>query len=271
MKRAVSNIALPAGDHCGLLPVLADLGFQGLEVAPSRVWEDTWHGLGPSQVQAYRQAVEKAGLTGTGLHSLFFDQPEMTIFGGRETRRKTLDFLSHLSGLCRDLGGKVLIFGSPNARRRGAMESWDAHKVAAEFFDEFVAATRDHGTVLCLEPLGPKDTDFCGPLREIMQFRDEFHQNGLGLQIDARALTAHDEIDDAVFNDAAPDLVHVHANATDLGELLPDDPIDHDRIGTLLRDIGYSGFVSLEQRMVDPNDPIGPITRSAAVMNESYR
>ncbi len=45
VRFAVSNIALPAYDHATELGSLAELGLAGIEVAPSRVWQDTWKGL----------------------------------------------------------------------------------------------------------------------------------------------------------------------------------------------------------------------------------
>ena len=39
MPYAISNIALPAYDHLVDLPLLAEIGYTGLEVAPSRVCE----------------------------------------------------------------------------------------------------------------------------------------------------------------------------------------------------------------------------------------
>ncbi len=74
---AVSNIALPAYDHEAELGRLRELGIEGLEVAPSRVWPDTWRGLKPADVAAYRRAVTDAGLRVVGLHSLLFDHPDM--------------------------------------------------------------------------------------------------------------------------------------------------------------------------------------------------
>ena len=107
---AISNIALPAYDHAAELGRLRDLGMEGLEVAPSRVWRDTWHGLTAADVSAYRHAVETAGLRVVGLHSLFFDQPDLGLFKAPEIRRQSLDFLEHLSAVCRDLGGRTLIY-----------------------------------------------------------------------------------------------------------------------------------------------------------------
>lgn len=74
MKFAVSNIALPAYNHRIELSQLASLGLSGLEVAPSRIWQETWLGLSASEVSGYRREVEQAGLSVVGLHSLLFDQ-----------------------------------------------------------------------------------------------------------------------------------------------------------------------------------------------------
>ena len=77
MKLASSNIALTTYDHIAQLKPLADMGISGIEIAPSRVWRDTWKGLKASDVSAYRRAIETAGLDVVGLHSLFYDQPDL--------------------------------------------------------------------------------------------------------------------------------------------------------------------------------------------------
>ena len=59
-KLAVSNIALSAYGHAAELGRLTELGLAGVEVAPSRVWRDTWRGLTPEKVRAYRRDVEAA-------------------------------------------------------------------------------------------------------------------------------------------------------------------------------------------------------------------
>ncbi len=159
-KSAVSNIALPAYDHEAELGRLRDLGMEGLEVAPSRVWRDTWHGLTAADVSTYRHAVETAGLRVVGLHSLFFDQPGLGLFKAPEIRRQSLDFLEHLSGVCRDLGGRTLIYGSAPARRRGDLPLEDAYAEAIGFFGDLSRRVEDHGTCFCFEPLGPDEADF---------------------------------------------------------------------------------------------------------------
>ena len=45
MKHSISNIALSPFDHTDDFGHLADMGLTGLEIAPSRVWRDTWKAL----------------------------------------------------------------------------------------------------------------------------------------------------------------------------------------------------------------------------------
>ena len=268
---AISNITLPAHDHCGYFPALADMGFTGLEVAPSRAWPDTWGGLGHADVETYRKAAETAGLSVTGLHSLFFDQPALSLFGDPETRKRTGDFLVHLSSLCRDLGGRVLVFGSPSARRRGPLSEAQAADMAVDFFQDCLDRIRDHRTLLCLEPLCPTDTDFCNSIASILNLRDRVGRSNMRTQIDARAVTANGDVTDTAFDAVRDTLVHVHANARDLGELTASDGDDNARIGHQLKRIGYKGFVSLEQRMIGDDDPLAAVARSLQVMEKAYR
>ena len=111
IKFSISNIALPAFDHADDFGRLVEFGLDGIEVAPSRVWRDTWRGLTTVEVTDYRRRVENAGLSVVGLHSLFYDQPDLGLFKAPRERAESLDFLEHLSKVCRDLGGKTLIYG----------------------------------------------------------------------------------------------------------------------------------------------------------------
>ena len=267
-KLAVSNIALPAYDHVAELRRLPALGLAGLEVAPSRVWRDTWRGLKPAMVEDYRRDVEAAGLRVVGLHSLFWDHPELGLFGEPETRADTLDFLVHLSGLCRDLGGRTLIWGG--GRRREAVPEAVARAQAITFMAELCRRIEGHETVFCFEPLGPDETDFINSAFDALAIVEAVGQPGLAMQLDAKALVANGEATNEPFRAAAPRLVHFHANEPDLGVLGTSGAVDHHALGGFLRDIDYREFVSIEQRMGDADDPLADVALSAGVLKTCY-
>ncbi len=268
MRLAFSNIALTAFDHADELMRAAAEGLKGVEVAPSRAWHDTWEGLSAAHVDAYRAAVERAGLQVVGLHSLFFDHPELGLFKDADGRRRSLDFLVHLSGVCRDLGGHTLIWGG--GRRRNALPESTAYREAEAFMGELCQRIEGHGTCFCFEPLGPCDTDFIHTSHDALRVVRAVEHRALRIQLDAKALVENDELTVDTFENVADDLVHFHANEPALAVLGSSGKIDHQRLGAYLRTVGYDGWVSIEQRMLNEKDPLSDLAESARVLREHY-
>lgn len=269
VRLAISNIGLSPFDHDEQLRALPELGIEGLEVAPSRIWKDTWPGPGAAAVSTYRRSVEAAGLKVIGLHSLFFDHRDLGLFLDQSGRTETLDFLTHLSAVCRDLGGRTLVWGG--GRNRGTTSGPDAYAEAVEFMKDLSARIEPHGTVFCFEPLGPEDTDFLHTARDALNVVEAVDHPAMAMQLDAKALVANRETGPEPFAIAAARLVHFHANEPGLGPLGTTGEVDHEAMGRHLRAVSYQGFVSSEQRMLNADDPLADIAASAATLRRCYR
>lgn len=265
---AASTIALPPGDHDAHLSGLCAIGIDALEVAPSRRWDDTWHGLGNAQVESYRRAIEAAGLKVCGLHSLLFDHKDLLLFADDDTRSRLADFLVHLSALCRDLGGRTLIWGG--GRLRGDVSNADATARAIDFMAGVCRRIEDHGTVYCFEPLGPNDSDFINSALEALDICRAIDHPSMAMQLDAKALIENGEVSPDVFAAVASELEHVHANEPGLTVIGSSGSIDHARIGTLLRETGYNGYVSAEQRMLNADTWAEDLAISVAAIRRHY-
>lgn len=268
MKLAASNIALSPYDHVNQLPQIAKLGLSGIEVAPSRVWRDSWQGLRSADVLAYRRSIEDAGLYVVGLHSLFYDQPNLGIFGNKKTRTRTLNFMEHLSKLCRDLGGVTLTYGG--GRTRGIIPLEDAFSKSEFFFHELIPRIESHGTIFCFEPLPTADSDFINSVYDSIRLVESVDHPSLRVQLDAKALATTGELTKEVFELAAPYLVHVHANEPGFGILGTSGTVDHKKIARLLNGIGYTGHISIEQKMIGEDNPLVALSQSAKVLKEYY-
>ena len=269
MKFGVSNIALPSFDHALLLHKIAELGFTGLEVAPSRVWLNTSQGLDPKNVEAYRKIVEGSGLQVIGLHSLFFDHPELGLFKGDQTRKQTLEFLSHLSAVCRDLGGRTLIYGG--GRRRGDVPLKAAKHEAIDFMGDLAQLISDHGTCFCFEPLGPNDTDFIHTIQDSLEIVLAVNSPTLKIQVDVKALVANRELACKPLEAAGEHLTHVHVNEPGFVTLGSTGDIDHAMFGALLRQIEYNGYVSIEQKLMNEINPIADIETGLNILRTHYQ
>ena len=270
MRFAVSNIGLRPNDHLGDLRFLYEMGFEGLEVALSRVFLGDWNNPSAHEVEAYRHGVETMGLSIIGLHSLFWERPEFSMFGDRDVISKTLDFLVQLSAVCRDLGGKTLIFGSRTARTKGKRTKHEANVESAEFFDALCNRIENHGTCFCIEPLEIEVADYVHSVLDSQAIVQAVNHPALQVQIDIKAMALANEVKIETFEAVSENLVHVHANEPGFNILGTSGLVDHAKIGAFLKDISYDGYISIEQRMIDNEDPLAGIRESVKVLNKYY-
>src|SRR5919204_3209507 len=116
-RYAICNETFEGWDHARVCRFVADLGYAGLELAPftlaPRITDVT-----PEQRRRLRHQAEECGLTILGLHWLLAKTEGLHLTAADEAvRRRTADYLAELARCCRDLGGDLLVFGSPAQRR----------------------------------------------------------------------------------------------------------------------------------------------------------
>ena len=102
----------------------AEIGYDGVEIAPFTLASSVDE-IGSQRRGEIRAAAAAAGVEIVGLHwllaspeGLYIDHPDDAI------RSRTRDYLKELIHFCGDLGGQVMIFGSP--QQRNVQEGWDS-------------------------------------------------------------------------------------------------------------------------------------------------
>jgi len=245
MKLAASNLNFPAFRHLDLLPVLPALGIEGLEVAPAHTWLDPWDGVPSAEVKAYRKAATSAGLKIVGLHCLLSGRPDLGLFDMLGMGGRTISYLTQLSAICRDLGGKTLILGPRWRRRLTDRTAWLQGRAFLELLLERIET---HGTVLCFDQLAPGEGDFCTTARECYMLVNAVDHPAFGLHLSAAGLTANGETGHAPFASVRGRLEHFHAGEPAYAPLGSSGQIDHTDLRRHLAAISYTGWVSLVQR-----------------------
>ncbi len=91
-------------------------GYTGVEFAPFTINKNAYDISAERRVEV-RSLAEQAGLEVVGLHWLLaFTQGYYLTSPDASVRRSTSAYLGELARLCRDLGGSVLVLGSPQQR-----------------------------------------------------------------------------------------------------------------------------------------------------------
>lgn len=177
---------MPFGEQCRFA---AALGYDGLEVAPFTLGDEP-HALPAAAVRTARAAARDAGIAVTGLHWLMVKPDGLSITSGdADVREATVEVGRGLVRLCAELGGSVLVHGSPKQRRlpddpAGAEA---ARARARAYFDAMAAASEAAGVTYCIEPLGPSETNFLNTVDETAALVREIGSPALKTMIDTKA------------------------------------------------------------------------------------
>jgi len=188
MKFALCNEVLQPLPFARQCELAAQLGYDGLEVAPFTLADDPT-AITDAQASELRRVAEGAGVTITGLHWLLVAPGGLSITSADAgVRARTAAVMDRLVGLCAQLGGRYLVHGSPKQREVSAGDSIAAARSRAiECFARAARRAEACGVAYCIEPLAPRETDFVNTVEEAVALVDEIGSPALKTMIDCSA------------------------------------------------------------------------------------
>jgi sugar phosphate isomerase/epimerase len=251
MKYALCNEMFGDRSFADTFSTIAKLGYTGVEIAPFTLAPhnepfDVRH-VSAQKLVDVRTMAEDAGLEIIGLHWLlaktegyYLTSPDPTI------RRRTGEYLQTLAEVCADLGGKIMVLGSPKQRNLLPGVTYeDAEAYAVEVLHGAVAACKRFGVTIGVEPLGPAEGDFLLTAESGIRLAQEVDSPYCKLHLDVKAMSSESTPIPDVIRDSRDWMIHFHANDPNLlGPGMGD--VDFAPIFAALKEIKYTGWVSVE-------------------------
>jgi sugar phosphate isomerase/epimerase len=246
MRFAICNETFqdwPLGRACGFA---AECGYEGIEIAPFTLAARAGDVTLEQRREICRQ-IRASGLEVVGLHWLLAKTEGFHITSpDRAVRRRTADYLIELARLCGDLGGRVMVLGSPMQRNLAdGMTRAEGLDYAAEVLATILPELEARGVVLAIEPLGPQETNFLLTAAEAMELIERVGSPQVRLHLDCKAMVTEATPIVELIRRYHPWLAHFHANDPNrqgpgFGEL------DFVPIFRALNEVDYDGWVSVE-------------------------
>lgn len=224
----------------------AACGYTGLEVAPFTL-APLASDVTAAQRGEIRRTIARAGLDCVGLHWLLAKTEGFHVaHPDPAVRGRTVDYLGDLARLCHDLGGRVLVFGSP--KQRSLLPGVTAEQALGhihEVFSRLVPVLETTDTVVALEPLAPVETDVLTTAAETCRLIERIGSPHVRLHLDVKAMASEAEAIPEIILASARHLEHFHANDPNL-QGPGFGAMDFTPIFTALDEVRYSGWVSVE-------------------------
>jgi sugar phosphate isomerase/epimerase len=227
-------------------------GYTGWEVAPFMLGTDATT-ITPQQRREYRQTVTRSGLEIIGLHWLLAKTSGYHVTTpDPEIRTRTSGYLIELVRLCADLGGQLMVFGSPLQRNIPEGVSMEAAmQNAADVLERVVPALEGAKIKLLLEPLGPQEGNFLNTADQARALARLVGSPQIGLHLDVKAMSTEGIPIPEVIRRHCDWMEHFHCNDPNrqgpgMGE------VDFRPILQTLKEVGYLGWLSVEVFDYDP-------------------
>jgi sugar phosphate isomerase/epimerase len=258
MKFALCNEMFGDAVSADTFSTIRKLGYTGVEIAPFTLAPQDApfdaRNVPAEKIVEVRNRAEEAGLEIIGLHWLlaktdgfYLTSPDPTI------RRHTAEYLQKLAEICADLGGKIMVLGSPQQRNLPEGVSYaDGEAYAAEVLHGAVAACKQFGVTLALEPLGPAEGNFMLTAASGIHLAKLVNSPHCKLHLDVKAMSSEATPIPEIIRASRDWTAHFHANDPNLygpgmGE------VDFRPIFAALKETGYDGWVSVEVFKYDPS------------------
>jgi sugar phosphate isomerase/epimerase len=258
MKFAICNETFGTRSFADTFSTIRKLGYTGVEIAPFTFAPhnepfDIEHVSANKLVEA-RMLAEDAGLEIIGLHWLLaktegyhLTSPDPTV------RRRTGQYMQRLVEVCASLGGKVMVLGSPKQRNLlPGVSHDDALDYAVEVLHSAIAACKQYGVMIAVEPLGPADGNFLLTAESAIRLCEMVDSPHCKLHLDVKAMSTEAKPIPEIIRAGRDWMVHFHANDPNLlGPGMGD--VDFTPIFAALKEINYDDWVSVEVFKYEPS------------------
>lgn len=246
MKFAICNETFQDWPFDRALRFARECGYTGIEFAPFTINKNAYD-ISATERESVRRLAEAEKLEVVGLHWLLaFTNGYYLTSPDKQVRAETARYLGELARLCSDLGGKIMVLGSPRQRNLLPGVTHDqALEYAADVIRRAVPSLLDHDIVMAVEPLGPEEGDFLRTAESGEQLLDMVDSEACGLHLDVKAMASEQRPIEEIIRLHSARMVHFHANdANRRGPGMGD--IDFKPIFRALRDVQYEGWISVE-------------------------
>ena len=240
MKLAASNIGWAAEMDARVLRHMADAGYSGLEIAPTRLFPEKPYDA-PERIAAFSREIRREyGLSVCSMQSIWYGMGEKIVESG-ENRAILLAYTDKAIRFAEAAGCDNLVFGCP--RNRAIRGEADV-PVVEDFLWRCAEAAARHGVVIALEANPPiYHTNYINTTAQALALLKRLNHPSLKLNLDFGTVVENGEALDWIDRDGGF-IHHVHISEPGLT------PIrcrpEHLELKRRLGQIGYEGYVSIE-------------------------
>lgn len=245
MKLSFSNIAWKAEQDEAVYKVLKDYGFSGLEIAPTRIFQDSPYDRLNEAAEWARQLKSKYSFEISSMQSIWRGRTE-NLFGCDDEKQSLIGYTKKAIDFAEVIGCHNLVFGCPKNRIVSQNTSTELVK---EVFNSIGNYAYAHNTVFSLEPVSASyGTNFATSTAQALQIVKDINNPGFQINLDLGTMISNCESADILLGNVQY-INHVHISEPGLKEIRLRNL--HAAVLVDLESEKYNKYVSVEMGIVN--------------------
>ncbi len=253
MKLSISNIAWGKEQDEAVYRMMREHGFSGLEIAPTRIFEENPYDRLAEAAMWSRQLGEREGFCISSMQSIWFGRGEK-LFGSRQEREALFDYTKRAIDFAAAVHCGNLVFGCPKNR---AVPEGGSSAPAADFFRELGEYAYERHTVLAMEANPPVyQTNYINTTAQALELVSRVDSKGFMVNLDVGTMLENGETA-CMLRGKTGYISHVHISEPGLRAV--EQRALHEELAAVLRGEGYQGFVSVEMAKQERIETIGQV------------
>lgn len=265
MKLCISNIAWDAKYDEKMYQACVNLGYDGIEIAPTRIFPDEPYAH-IEEAKKWSQMLQGAyGIRVFSIQSFWHGRQE-SIFGSERERAELLDYSKRAFAFADVIGAENVVFGNPRNRNGYAKEAGQNREIAYDFFSQLSAIAMEYNVAVSVEP-NPDiyGTDFLNTTVETFDFVGQKGLESLWVNLDLGAmLYNHEDFNQIVGKGHL--IGHVHISEPNLARIRKRK--EHKSLNSFLKSCGYKKNISIE---MGKQEKIGDVLNTMKYMHDVFK
>lgn len=249
-KYALCNESLQEFSWPEQCEIIGAAGYDGVEIASFTLVKESVEELTAAKRKQMVQDMKNAGIECAGLHWLLTPPPHGLHFTtpDQQIRQKTVTYLGQLIDFCGDMGGKIMVFGSPPQRSTSQGISIEE---ATDYFADGLAKVADHaaerGVTILIEPLPKTSTDVVNTLEDAVKVIRKLNHPAISSMFDFHNTLDETEPFVNLIEKYYDHIQHIHVQNMDGTLILSDKiPTEFMPVFRKLKELNFKKWVSLE-------------------------
>lgn len=221
------------------------MGYAGIEIAPFTL-ADNVDDISAARRKELRGIIHSEGLRFAGMHWLLVTPKWLHITtSGNDVRERSWQYFRKLVDFCGDLGGGVMVLGSPKQRGTHGTTREEAAQHIIEGLRQLGPQAASRKVTISLEALDHSQTDVINTLAEAVAVVKAVNHPAIQTMFDYHNVKDEKEPSEVLVRRYYPMIRHVHINEMD-GRQPGTGHYDFLPVLRVLKEKNYKSWVSLE-------------------------